>query len=133
MGSPSFEVRRIAVLSPGHSRRALVAATAVLAAAPVATAKKKKGKKKPPAPLAYAVDIKSEWAGQTTAGVLMLQSTVTIFHPDSGYIATPSEVVSVTVTKFETEFAAKIRDFVVARLSEEGINVSADRVAVFRA
>jgi hypothetical protein len=47
----AFERRVVMSAFPGHSRRALVAATAALAAAPEVEAKKKrKRKKKPPAP-----------------------------------------------------------------------------------
>jgi hypothetical protein len=122
-------------LLPGHSRRALVAATATLAA-PVATAKKKKRKKnnKPPAPLAFAVATVGDPPVLAGAGWEFSIDGVFV-HPASGDNGSFGQTVTVAVIAVGDQVRAQIAAFVQGEVSSllavlADQDVPANRVAV---
>jgi hypothetical protein len=125
---------------PGHSRRALVGATAALAAAPVVTAKKRKRKKprksQPPAPppLAFAVVVVTDLNLNASSGLVIYSFTAIYRHSASGLLDEIEDAEALNALTLSDSAREQLVSGVQVRLALAlelaGHDVPAERIAV---
>jgi hypothetical protein len=120
-------------IRPGHSRRAVIAATAGLAAAHVASAKSKKGKKKPPPPLAVAIawPIRSMFTADEAEVTFEFSFSYLPTSFQGGNSVFPVRVPITTIGgQAQALFRAAIQEGVAEMLRSRDIDVPLNRIGV---